>query len=74
MRALAIMAVLALAGCSEQQAAEHYAHLTKVRAERERGAAYQRCLFEAKGYFGTASLEVMKHCEERATERGEAGR
>lgn len=30
---------------------------------------YDSCLFEAKGYFGSADAETIRHCEERATER-----
>ena len=32
-------------------------------------AEYDSCLFEAKGYFGSADAETVRHCEERATER-----
>ena len=32
-------------------------------------AEYDSCRFEAKGYFGSADAETIRHCEKRATER-----
>lgn len=65
MRWAAVLALFAVTGCGE-----HDSGYWKQRAQADekwkRQQAYERCLFEAKGYFGTASIEVVRHCEARA--------
>ena len=59
------MVLLAAAGC-EPHDSGYWEQRAQAEEQWKRQRAYKRCLFEAKGYFGTASIEVVRHCESRA--------
>lgn len=65
------LAAIAIAGCvSDEQRAENQRRSSErsavAYAEREAHRAYRRCIYEATGFFGSASIEVVKHCESKA--------
>jgi len=68
---LTVLVAIAIAGCvSDEERAENQRRSSErsaaAYAEREAHRAYRRCTYEATGFFGSASIEVVKHCEAKA--------
>lgn len=57
---------LALAGCDNADLARYNRQRQAEIAQFEYERAYDHCIHGAVGYFGSASIEVVKHCEDKA--------
>lgn len=72
-RVLAAVAAIsfALAGCDDADRDRYIREREAARIKFDRDNAYRKCIHGAVGYFGSASIDVVRHCEAEAEKEGQ---